>query len=75
MYFALSYDTKMPNPGLAPDIKVIIQNELEAGLSPAVVSKITHIPYSIVYNYCKNLQNYIILTPLKIVKMVSFKSI
>lgn len=70
----LYYHTKIPNPGLAPDIKAIIQTVLEAGLSPAAVSKLTHVPYSTVYNYHKNLQNYGTLTPPKIAKMGAFES-
>lgn len=38
----------MSNPGLAPDIKAMIQNELEADLSPVAILKLTHILYSTV---------------------------
>lgn len=53
----------MPNPGLPADKKALIRSNLEAGLSPAKVVQLMNIPYSIVYTYYRNFQDYGEMTP------------
>ena len=48
----------MPNQGLPADKKALIRSNLEAGLSPAKVAKFMNVPYTTVYIYYKNLQDY-----------------
>lgn len=53
----------MANPGLPADKQALIRSSLETGLSPAKVVKLMNIPYSTVYMYYKNLQDYGTMTP------------
>ena len=59
----------MPNPGLPPNKKALIQSSLEAGISPAAVAKLTNVSYNIIYTYHKNLRDFGELIPPKLAKL------
>ena len=59
----------MPNPGLPPDKKALIQSSLEAGISPAAMAKLTNLSYNTIYTYHRNLRDFGELTPPKLAKL------